>query len=520
MDTAFRATELKISNALRTEELLSMIFLCGKNLHERDKENITEGVALFSILEKKGLHSKEDLLFLKELLSRIGRIDILKDVLNTTKNEMEELKRSFQHISSYRSMLYDISENIAKAETDNIMHLVEQEINNIRKINGKKCMMVVLSEMEKKGTLSEEDLKTLHAYLKAINRADLCQKIDNFVKEQYNQRKGLDVKFQKMAIQEVSGAEINVGSIQPDTSNGPSLQNNLLETYDMEKIPHGWCIILNNHDFKEARSNKMQVKDRDGTEKDAEAIETVFRSRGYEVIQEKNLTGEKMLKIINNYAKEDHTGRDSFVCFVLSHGDKGIVFGTDGMKVSVKDLTDCFNGQNCPSLFGKPKIFFIQACQGDQSDTGVTYVSDSMELVYVTDANGGRLPITADFLTAFACFKDYESLRDQTAGTVYIQTLCTVLQDNQFLFSQVSLVSSEEFKYRLGDSLSCKVGAFFATKMDLTRILTKVQEKIADKVYKVNKKGQFLNVKQMPTYQSTLRKILILPIPSNGLQAS
>ncbi|CAJ0926167.1 unnamed protein product [Ranitomeya imitator] len=142
-----------------------------------------------------------------------------------------------------------------------------------------------------------------------------------------------------------------------------------------------------------------------------------------------------MLKSIKNYAKEDHTGRDSVVCFVLSHGDKGIVFGTDGKKVSVKELTDCFNGQNCPSLVGKPKVFFIQACQGDQSDTGVTYVSDSKEVVFVTDANGGRLPITADFLTAFACFEDYESLRNQTTGSVYIQMLCTVLQDNQFFFN-------------------------------------------------------------------------------------
>ncbi|XP_069589696.1 caspase-8-like [Ranitomeya imitator] len=487
---AFRETELNISTALSTKELLSMIFLCGKNLNERDKESITEGAALFSILEKKGLHSKEHLLFLKELLSRIGRNDILKQELKTTKNEMEELKRSFQHISSYRSLLYDISENLVMTETDNIMHLVEQEINNIRKINEKKCMMVVLSEMEKKGTLSEGDLKTLHAYLKAVHRTDLCEKINKFENEQYNQRPDLDVKLQKLAIQEVSGAEINVGSIQPDTSNEPSLQNNLVETYNMEKIPHGRCIILNNHDFREARSNKMRVKDREGTEKDAEAIETVFRSRGYEVIQEKNLTGEKMLKSIKNYAKEDHTGRDSVVCFVLSHGDKGIVFGTDGKKVSVKELTDCFNGQNCPSLVGKPKVFFIQACQGDQSDTGVTYVSDSKEVVFVTDANGGRLPITADFLTAFACFEDYESLRNQTTGSVYIQMLCTVLQDNQFF------------------------------KMDLTRILTKVQEKTADEVYKIEKNGQYLNVKQMPTYQSTLRKILILPIPSNGQQTS
>ncbi|KAM4026431.1 caspase-8-like isoform 2-T2 [Anomaloglossus baeobatrachus] len=490
MDKAFRATELNISNALSKKEILAMIFLCGKYLHERDKDNITDGTALFSILERKGLHSKDNLLFLKELLSRIGRNDILKSALKATKCEMEQLERSFQYISSYRSLLYDISENLLDAETDNIMHLAEPEIKNIRKINEKKCMMIVFSEMEKKGKLSEDDLDTVHSYLEAIHRTDLCEKIEKFKDEQYNQRLDLDSKLQKMAIQEATGAEQNAGSIQPDVPNEPSLKNNVLETYKLEKVPHGRCIILNNHDFSEARSNNIQMKDRNGTQMDAGAIYRVFSSRGYDVIQVNNLTAEKMLKMLKSNAKEDHTERDSFVCFILSHGDKGIVFGTDGKELSVKDLTHWFNGQNCSSLVGKPKLFFIQTCQGNQSDTGVTYVSDRKDYMYVNDSNGGRLPITADFLTAFASFEDYESLRNPKTGSVYIQTLCTVLQDELFF------------------------------KMDLTSILTKVQEKIADEEHQKKKYGPYLNVKQMPTYQSTLRKMLILPTPSNGQQAT
>ncbi|KAM4026430.1 caspase-8-like isoform 1-T1 [Anomaloglossus baeobatrachus] len=360
MDKAFRATELNISNALSKKEILAMIFLCGKYLHERDKDNITDGTALFSILERKGLHSKDNLLFLKELLSRIGRNDILKSALKATKCEMEQLERSFQYISSYRSLLYDISENLLDAETDNIMHLAEPEIKNIRKINEKKCMMIVFSEMEKKGKLSEDDLDTVHSYLEAIHRTDLCEKIEKFKDEQYNQRLDLDSKLQKMAIQEATGAEQNAGSIQPDVPNEPSLKNNVLETYKLEKVPHGRCIILNNHDFSEARSNNIQMKDRNGTQMDA----------------------------------------------------------------------------------------------------------------------------------AFASFEDYESLRNPKTGSVYIQTLCTVLQDELFF------------------------------KMDLTSILTKVQEKIADEEHQKKKYGPYLNVKQMPTYQSTLRKMLILPTPSNGQQAT
>lgn len=256
------------------------------------------------------------------------------------------------------------------------------------------------------------------------------------------------------------------------------------EEYKLDKRPHGWCIIVNNHNFNET------AKNRNGTEKDGGAITGVFSSRDYEVKQHDNLTGDEMLNIMKTYAKEDHTEKDSFVCFVLSHGDKGIVYGTDGKEVFVKDLTDQFNGLNCPSLIGKPKVFFIQACQGNKSDTGVTYVSDSNASVYVKDACGQSIPITADFLTAFASVEDYEALRNPKTGCVFIQNLCTVLQDHQFF------------------------------KKDLIYILTKVQDKTSKETYTVKKSGKTENVKQMPTLQSTLRKVLVLPPPSNEQQAN
>lgn len=56
---------------------------------------------------------------------------------------------------------------------------------------------------------------------------------------------------------------------------------------------------------------------------------------------------------------EDHTTRASFVCVILSHGDEGVIYGTD-MPVRVQDLTVYFKGSRCPSLVGKPKLFFIQ----------------------------------------------------------------------------------------------------------------------------------------------------------------
>lgn len=58
-------------------------------------------------------------------------------------------------------------------------------------------------------------------------------------------------------------------------------------------------------------------------------------------------------------SKEDHSSSASFVCVLLSHGDEGVFFGTDG-QIEFKFLTSLFRGDRCKSLVGKPKLFFIQ----------------------------------------------------------------------------------------------------------------------------------------------------------------
>ena len=55
----------------------------------------------------------------------------------------------------------------------------------------------------------------------------------------------------------------------------------------------------------------------------------------------------------------DHSNSDAFILCILSHGDDGVVYGTDGV-VSIDLLADEIKGNSCPSLAGKPKIFIVQ----------------------------------------------------------------------------------------------------------------------------------------------------------------
>ena len=61
------------------------------------------------------------------------------------------------------------------------------------------------------------------------------------------------------------------------------------------------------------------------------------------------------------------TQYNCFAAAVLSHGKNGGPLGTDVKLLETEEIMTMFNGSNCSGLSGKPKLFFIQACQGGTS---------------------------------------------------------------------------------------------------------------------------------------------------------
>lgn len=137
---------------------------------------------------------------------------------------------------------------------------------------------------------------------------------------------------------------------------------------------------------------------------------------------------------MNIYRCQDHNDKDCFVCCVLSHGKKGVIYGVDGQEVRIQELTTSFTGQNCHSLAGKPKVFFVQACQGDARQKGVTIETDSGEQDSSLEADARFqlecIPSEADFLLGMATLQDYVSYRSSSQGSWYIQSLCQHLENS------------------------------------------------------------------------------------------
>ncbi|KAG8431841.1 hypothetical protein GDO86_019747 [Hymenochirus boettgeri] len=196
--------------------------------------------------------------------------------------------------------------------------------------------------------------------------------------------------------------------------------------YTMNYSTVGRCVIINNRNFEKSTG----MSPRNGTDIDARDLLCCFKGLGFNVNVYNNKSCTEMETLLRTVAQQDHGDSACFACILLSHGDEGLIYGTDG-AMPIKVLTTLFRGDNCKSLVGKPKLFFIQACRGTEFDDGIESdagpTNDSLE----TDANPRhKIPLEADFLFAYSTVPGYYSWRNPGRGSWFVQALCRVLNEH------------------------------------------------------------------------------------------
>lgn len=151
--------------------------------------------------------------------------------------------------------------------------------------------------------------------------------------------------------------------------------------YPMTSKPRGIALIINNESFAddpemtEGEKQKEKLEVRQGSDSDVKSLEKLYEALDFKVRTERNKERQEILNILDEVSKGDHSQYDCFILWLMSHGQDGLFYGTDGDTVPIETVRDFFTNANCPSLRGKPKVFFIQACRGRKRDTGV--VSDA-----------------------------------------------------------------------------------------------------------------------------------------------
>ncbi|KAF4112003.1 hypothetical protein G5714_006798 [Onychostoma macrolepis] len=241
--------------------------------------------------------------------------------------------------------------------------------------------------------------------------------------------------------------------------------------YKIEQIPRGVCVIINNVDF-------ATMKERRGSDEDQKCLAKVFHWLGFKVVEHRNKTAAEMKNLLKEVGKT--VDGDCFVCCTLSHGMKEGVCGTDGAVISVDEIREPFNGNNCQKLAGKPKLFFIQACRGNRNQQRVHVQADApddeeSDMEVDGDDFDITIPADTDFLIARSTTDGHSSYRNPEEGSWFIQSLCRNLKQH------------------------CPKGT------DIQTILLSVNNEVS---------RQGLKSKQMPVHEVAMRMKLVL-LPAN-----
>ncbi|NXU14859.1 CASPA protein, partial [Pardalotus punctatus] len=476
-----------ISENLVTEDVAALKFLCSDLLHLRKLEGVKSALDIFKLLMAQGYLNAEDTFLLAELLYRI-KCHSLLEKLGYTKETVQEHLHERGRVSPYRQMLYELSENITNERLKEIIFLLQNRLPK-RWITLSALDLLIL--LEKQGLLTNDNveileevcvtvspdlLETINCYKKAKGEKFILLKelgvLPSFCSTKMHERRCV-LPRKELQWSFLFQPKVGLKYMVLEVLVIFSFKNNMT-SYKMDGPHRGFCLIINNVNF-----NSSQRK---GSCKDAEQLERVFTWLGLDVRTYPDLTSGDIINLMQTWQHlQDHKDRNCFICCILSHGESGAIYGTDEELVPIRRIMSHFTAKQCPQLAAKPKLFFIQACQGKNihrpvyvdTDAQIPALSSMQENFSLSES----IPEEADFLLGMATVDGYVSFRHTEEGTWYIQALCSKLQ---------LLVPRGE---------------------DILSILTEVNEDVARRVSPSGTK------KQMPQPAYTLRRKFVFPIP-------
>ncbi|NWX44704.1 CASPA protein, partial [Steatornis caripensis] len=507
----FRQQLLLIDENLVTEDVTALKFLCTDLLTSKKLESVKSAVDIFELLMAEEYLNEKDTFLLAELLYRIKCHSLLKK-LGYTKEKVQEYLHEKGRVSPYRQMLYELSENITNEMLKDIIFLLQNCIPK-RRITLSALELLVL--LEKQGLLTENNVQMLEEVcmnvspdlLETVNcykRAKVCifpsfevlwsdckhtggkvlfpflfsvliylsVSIDLHLPN-VQIHTGLTKRHLASLILSLSALSISAPGGERSASQGIFVK---MTSYKMDGPHRGFCLVINNVNFDGS------LQQRKGSCKDAGELERVFTWLGLDVRTYTDLTSREIKELMQTWqCLQDHKDRDCFICCILSHGESGAIYGKDEELVSIRMIMSHFTAKQCPQLAEKPKLFFIQACQGKEIQCPVYVEADARipDLLSMQQSvsPSESIPEEADFLLGMATIDGYVSFRHIQQGAWYIQALCSKLQ---------LLVPRGE---------------------DILSILTEVNEDVGRRVDRLGTK------KQMPQPAYTLRRKFIFPVP-------
>ncbi len=101
---------------------------------------------------------------------------------------------------------------------------------------------------------------------------------------------------------------------------------------------------------------------------DRDKIADTFKMLRHEIRFYSDLKYNQFLDTLSRIASEPDIERfDGLVVCILSHGERDCVFSADSIPIPLDLIKSKFDARHCPAMKTKPKLFFLQACQGQEN---------------------------------------------------------------------------------------------------------------------------------------------------------
>ena len=240
-----------------------------------------------------------------------------------------------------------------------------------------------------------------------------------------------------------------------------------VKIYDMNHEKRGIALVININKYEPIAEEK-KPKERDWTKKDDENLtpeERVWSKKDVENLtqtleylefdlnKEENLTKSELETLLKEQAEKSHEKYDCFLCVVMSHGKDDHIVTRDNQLISFKDIMAPI--KSCQTLLNKPKLFFFQACRGENelesffrmetpppppiSQSRISSASSTKSTQKNTDLNkfplippiqNNKSEYESDLLVFYSTLSNHLSLsRDIEEGTIFIKSVCEVFMD-------------------------------------------------------------------------------------------
>lgn len=225
------------------------------------------------------------------------------------------------------------------------------------------------------------------------------------------------------------------------------------------------------HIFNQSRFSSKRLADRPGTELDRDRCNEMLNNLGFKVEIHENPNLKDIQDVARKESIADHSDADCIAFVILSHGgENGLIHAYD-KSYELNSIYDLLTPENCPSLTGKPKLFFVQACRGAEKDKGATVRSD-IESDSLEKSKPFRIPLYADLFVAYATLPGFVAWRNSAKGSPFIKLLCEIFnsewQQHDIMIMMTLVIQRVAINYETSDD-KFKLSPCFLS--NLTRVL-------------------------------------------------